>query len=224
MDITIVDETSHPLAGVTLSYEDKTEVPVQEVVGLGYGYGRPTSIGPYITHRKVRTVTTDASGHAHFELKWDGAALSASAQGSDLHVFQVYSGGYGSDLLAYLAGHISKGSGMNNNFSSQHADWTHFTVFVTSFKRIREKAERGDPNAQYVLAWSLRNGYGVAENGPEAFAWYRIAAKQNNDAKLIVSDINQTHNMMHYERWREFLGQSDKYVKAFEAKIKSLAP
>ncbi len=46
-------------------------------------------------------------------------------------------------------------------------------------KRYRESAERGDPSAQYALAYMYANGRGVRTNAVEAVRWFREAANQD---------------------------------------------
>lgn len=46
--------------------------------------------------------------------------------------------------------------------------------------QVRKASDENDADAQYYLAWMLRNGLGTTKNEAEAFRWNRKAAIQNN--------------------------------------------
>lgn len=49
---------------------------------------------------------------------------------------------------------------------------------VDKIAQLRAKAEAGDPEAQFELAWAYEQGKGVAQSYEEAVKWYRKAADQ----------------------------------------------
>ncbi len=51
----------------------------------------------------------------------------------------------------------------------------------TDIARMREKAEAGDPTAQFMLGNAYLVGSGVARNNEIAFRWLQKAAEQGND-------------------------------------------
>ena len=50
--------------------------------------------------------------------------------------------------------------------------------YAEAQRQWRNKAESGDPEAQYALGYMYRNGQGVPANSVEAFKWYQRAANQ----------------------------------------------
>jgi TPR repeat protein len=53
-------------------------------------------------------------------------------------------------------------------------------VPVTKMNILRQKAENGDPQAQFALAVKLRDGQGVSKNDSEALRWAHQAADSGN--------------------------------------------
>ena len=47
-------------------------------------------------------------------------------------------------------------------------------------RMLREAAERGDADAQYMLGYMYAHGDGVPEDDAEAVRWFRLAAEQGN--------------------------------------------
>ena len=55
--------------------------------------------------------------------------------------------------------------------------------------KIRERAERGDAEAQYDLALAYYKGEGVAKDLEEAVKWFRKAADQGDALALWALEI-----------------------------------
>ncbi len=55
---------------------------------------------------------------------------------------------------------------------------------VTATERTRRLADKGDPAAQYDLAYCLENGIGIGIDLREAYAMYREAAAETDDSRL----------------------------------------
>ncbi|MCY4232592.1 MAG: tetratricopeptide repeat protein [Bacteroidetes bacterium] len=52
-------------------------------------------------------------------------------------------------------------------------------------EQLKEKAEQGDPKAQYTLGEAYRDGRGVIENYTQALHWYRKASMQGHPAAQV---------------------------------------
>lgn len=53
--------------------------------------------------------------------------------------------------------------------------------WTEDFKILRQRAEEGDAEAQYMLGDRYLNGEGVTQDASEAVKWLRKAAEQGND-------------------------------------------
>ena len=74
-------------------------------------------------------------------------------------------------------------------------------------KNLRERAEAGNPDAQYDLGCVYYDGDGVERNYDEALKWYRVAAAQNHNSGLC--DVGFCYRNGH--------GVEQDYAKAIEA-------
>ena len=63
--------------------------------------------------------------------------------------------------------------------------------FDEAYNLIRQPADSGDPDAQYLLGRMYDNGDGVPRNGAEAAKWYRRAAELGNSRAQF--ELGQLH-------------------------------
>lgn len=71
-------------------------------------------------------------------------------------------------------------------FETKDAKAKRLTAEVAGrFQRDLEDAKRGDADAQFLVAHSLRTGDGTARNAAEAVSWYRAAAEQGHYAAFL---------------------------------------
>jgi len=54
----------------------------------------------------------------------------------------------------------------------------------TRMMKLRDRAEAGNPDAQYSLGCVYYDGDGVEQDYDEALKWYRLAAAQNHNSGL----------------------------------------
>jgi uncharacterized protein len=76
---------------------------------------------------------------------------------------------------------------------------------VQALKALREKAEQGDPNAEYMVGLAYDTGVGAPQDFAEAAGWYRKAADQGHagaqfnlghlyaDGRGVPQDFVQAH-------------------------------
>ena len=90
------------------------------------------------------------------------------------------------------------------------------------FEEIKTKAENGDADAQFKLAWAYALGEGVASNNVEAAKWYRRAADQGHvKAQLNVAMDYSTGSGVPKDPteavnwWRKAAEQGDTTAQSF---------
>ena len=71
-----------------------------------------------------------------------------------------------------------------NNSSSNFFDDVENAIeredLITAHTLLLQKAELGEPDAQYLLGFMYEDGTGVSQDIKEATKWYRLAAKQGD--------------------------------------------
>ena len=77
---------------------------------------------------------------------------------------------------AAIAGNASAPAGVQGTSTADDNDVPGDEPAV--LRMLREAAERGDADAQYMLGYMYAHGDGVAEDDAEAVRWFRLAAEQ----------------------------------------------